>query len=246
MRYLSPLSAFQTADVFGVSLGVPRQSNHSRTWYRIFQKDTWALKATEMNINLVLLGPQLHYTFADITVRQPGAISMVLYYTDRTQRFTQYNKSNPSSFFDCLVDYEYDEVKQEITFKDGSILNMANVFCQSDWAQIEPNPTRLFPVQTEILRSYYMFWYNEDFALRIFGPEDIVGIGGKATSFDQITWICGLQMTLPNGYRIQATYQSSTLDRDENQMGLKITRLHRYRSSLVERRDEPTAGWKLE
>ena len=172
-RHLSSLSAFHTAGVFRVSLEMPRQLYHGRIWSKIFQKDTWALKATEMNVNLVLLGPQLQYTFSDITVREPGTMYMVLYYTDRTQRFTQYNKGNPASFFDCLVDHEYDKVKQEVIFKDGSILNMANVFCQSDWAQIEPNPTRIFSVDTALLRSFYVFWWDKDFALRIFGPEDI-------------------------------------------------------------------------
>ena len=244
--HLSSLSAFQTASVLGICLEKPGKLNHGRIWSKIFVNDTWASRAMEMDVNLVLLGSRLKDTFADINVGEPGAIYVVLYFTDRTERFTEYNRRNPASFFDCLVAHEYNEASQEIVFKDGSILNMANVFCQSDWAQIKPNPTRLFPVETEILQSFYVFWYDEDFALRIFEPEDIVGVDGKATSFDQVTLICGLQMTFPNGHRVQATYQSSTLDDEENKTGFKVTRLYEHRSFLGERRDEPTPGWKLE
>jgi len=62
--------------------------------------------------------------------------------------------------------------------------------------------------QQKQLQSSYLYWQDSQYALRTLQPKDIVntGIGEKASNLNDVSCICGLDFTLPNGHQVQQIF----------------------------------------
>jgi len=100
----------------------------------------------------------------------------------------------------------------------------------SSYSTIQLNASSLYrgcefiPLETENLFSYddkdsrffYLYGQDSEYRLKRSKPEDIVEIGGQATSLDAIDFIYGITFTLPDGEQMQGLFKPPEAKRAEH------------------------------
>lgn len=121
--------------------------------------------------------------------------------------FTNLNKEKQQLFLGCLKPHTFNERSHELVFKSGMILNVADVFCNPAIVTVRPDPRRLFRYTASGLHSSYQVWHNGSSTIRRINSSDIVGIGGQASTLDNISTICSLTLPLANGHKTQSLFE---------------------------------------
>ncbi len=238
MSSLSSLSAINAATVFGRPLRFAEQEGHGRIWKSIFKEDSWASKITGQGIDIILIGSNLHIEYNKISDEQVTPNFMVFHFRNRQH----YEILDPSLFFMCLEQHEYNPHTKEAIFANGGVLDIKEVFLRPEWHQISPDPARLFSVNGDHFQSYYVFWNDAKHDLKELGSKNVVGSGGPVLSMDQVICICGLQLEHPLGSGFQATFIRQNLEDYEEEIGRKVSKCTTCRQVPE---GEKTCGWKL-
>jgi len=97
---------------------------------------------------------------------------------------------------DCLeLDNDkrrFNERTQEVVLKEHNItLNIEDAYLSFESIRLDPK--RLF--SKNCVSSAALFWGDHD--LRIIGPDDVVGIGGRASDLKSVASWCAIELTHP-------------------------------------------------
>jgi hypothetical protein len=72
---------------------------------------------------------------------------------------------------------------------------------------ISLTPEKLFSYQHTGLRSASLYWKDNQYAVRTIGPDDIVGMGDKACTLQDVSLICGITLTHPKEMMLRQRHQ---------------------------------------
>ncbi len=197
LEHLPSLNGRHAALAFDFEL-TERHRKHSDIWHKIFKNgDSWTAIASRQGLNLSLIGYDLCNLYHD--PMQPAYI--VLSTGDKSGNI----RHDKARLLKSLRAHHLNE-KNEVVFDESNItLNidgaLHNPFC------ITSSPRELFSSQDGQLRSASLYWKDSRYALREIGPEDIVGIGKRATTLEDVSFICGITLTHPKEMSLRQRHQ---------------------------------------
>jgi hypothetical protein len=185
--YLPSLTGRYAAEVFGFQLQDQHQ-RHSNIWNKIFETKEWTSTVTELDFNPFLVGDGLHNLYNDPD--QPAYIALLT--GDKSGKLGHCKESLISS----LRPHTRNE-KDEIVFHDSKIiLNITDALYSTFFTVLTPK--RLFSCYDDNkLRTACLYWQDEEYALRTVESNSIVGAGGRASSLDTVSFICGISLPHP-------------------------------------------------
>lgn len=211
------LPSFQAriaARAFGFKLR-PEQEQSSALWGTIFHSQAWMARitsaASDSSINPVLIGRDLGTCCVGSSNEQKLPPYMVLVIGDKSGD-TRFDREGQQLFLDCLQPHTFSSEMKEVTFDSGGILNVTDVFCACESIAIRPGPQRLFSYPAHGLCTACMFWQDGGRAFRTIECQDVVGIGGQASTEEDVSLICGIVLTLQNGTREQYVFERPNID----------------------------------
>jgi hypothetical protein len=96
--------------------------------------------------------------------------------------------------------------KNEIVFQESDItLNINEALYNLFYISLTPE--KLFSCQHTSLRSTSLYWKDNQYAVRTIGPDDIVGMGDKASTLQDVSLICGITLTHPKEMVLRQRHQ---------------------------------------
>jgi hypothetical protein len=197
MEYLPSLTGRHAAEVFNFPL-TERHQRHSNIWSKIFKdSETWTSIVTRQCLNLVLIGDDLHSLDRD-----PMRQAYLALLTGDETRDIRYDKEE---FLASLRPHDQNEIN-EIVFQESNItLNIDDVL----WVPeiILSTPEKLFSHRHTGLRSASLYWRDNQYTVRTIGPDDIVGIGERASTLQDVSLICGVILTPPKEMVLRQRHQ---------------------------------------
>lgn len=193
---LSPISARNAGHALNFNIRT-QQEKHSRVWNMIFQNEDWITKVTtDFDVNPVLIGPNLHVYYNNDSQKYKPAY-MVLKTGNRSEDL-HYHKE---LFLKSLKPHTFRKETGEVEFKSDITLNVISALYDSEMIYMETK--KLFSYRHKRLRTSYLYWQDSQWALRTLRPKNIVGIEGPTSSIDDVSYICSLNLTQPDGQRVQ-------------------------------------------
>jgi hypothetical protein len=197
IEHVPSLTGKHAAQVFGFELE-ERHQKHADLWDRLLrEEDTWTPIATRQGLNPFLIGDDLHTLFDD--PKQPAYICLAT--GDKTGNI-QHDKMK---LLASLRDHHFNE-NGEVVFHDSKvILNIDGALYNR--FLVTSTPKNLFSCQNNRLRSASLYWADSQYALRTIGPDDIVGIGERASTLKDVSSICGITLTHPKEMELRQRYQ---------------------------------------
>lgn len=206
-KHLGVLSTDAAANVFKIPRSSAQQQ-HAKVWKAIFKDENWTSKARAQGLNPALVGHDLHnlYDCADIQSAKPTYIALVT--GDMSGDLRHYKETlltslRPHTFIN--------ESTKEIAFAGTEItLNISDAIDNPEIVPIQP--TKLFS-RSGKLRSACLYWGDNklvkirkdnklvkigknDYKLVTIRRKDIVGIGRKATTLENVSLVCGLTLRM--------------------------------------------------
>ena len=161
------------------------------------EEDTWTPAAIRQGLNPFLIGDRLHALFDD--PKQPAYISLST--GDKTRNI----RHDKMKLLASLREHHLNE-NGEVVFHDSKIiLNIDEALYNPFF--VTSTPKRLFSCQNNRLRSASLYWADSQYALRTIGPDDIVGIGERASTLKDVTHICGITLTHPQEMVLRQRHQ---------------------------------------
>lgn len=185
---LPSLTARYASEAFNFMLD-ERHLRHSSVWSTIFRDDKWATIATTLGFHPLLFGDDLYGLFDSPT--QPAYIALLT--GDKSGKLLPYREALLSS----LKSHSRDE-KNNISFHESRIiLNVSAVLDSTFLTTLAPG--RLFSYKSDSqLRSACLYWQDNEYMLRPVRSVDVVGRGGRASSLESVSFICGVHMPYPD------------------------------------------------
>ncbi|KFZ16136.1 hypothetical protein V501_02385 [Pseudogymnoascus sp. VKM F-4519 (FW-2642)] len=179
---------------------------HDRVWDKIFPTKEWVSIATDMGLVPILVGHDVSRVYNN-TFQPPAYfnyLSEILNICLVTGDFSGELAKQKDLLIKCLgIDNKkrrlYDSVGTVILEDVGISLNIKNAL----------GPREIIPTDVKDLfskdsvSSAALFW--GDYSLRTIGPDDVVGVGGRASSLDSIAHCCAIELTHPNMKQISGT-----------------------------------------
>ena len=188
---LPSLTGRHAAEAFGFKLK-ERHKKHSGVWNEIFRCDE------EWGLNFILIGDDLRDLLND--PKRPACIALLT--GDRTGRI----RPNKTKFLLSLRPHDLNE-KHEIVFHESNIiLNVADALYNTFFTTLEPSQLFSCCGDNE-LRSASLYWQDMEYALRTIGPNDIVGVGGRASTLQSVSYTCGITLTHPKELALKYRHQ---------------------------------------
>ncbi len=220
---LTSLSLRHAAMVLGFNLS-PLQEEHSRVWDAIFEDPSWVYQAIiDLKVKPVLIGQNLH-NYINGTDKSVY-LTLVIRDKDGVLRFRK------DSFLKSLRDRPLLNSKNEVYFPSSNItLNVADIVIAPEIISVDTK--RLFSYRHQSLKSAYLLWDDPEYKFRTIHSEDIVGIGGKASTLTSVSFICGLSVTFSDHFREQYVFQTSR----KSYRDVQLMKNHK-------KLDEECAGW---
>ena len=152
------LSAQDFADEFGTHL-CPSQEKHNQLWRRIFKDEKWLLEAEKFHSNPTLVGRDLSKLY-----HQSGKAGYLILLASHSENADLCYRN--TQFFESIKEGHYfDEKTSEVTFQDGLILNIYDLFLRDD-PIVVIDLKNLFSYRHKKLRSTYLFWQDPAFSPR--------------------------------------------------------------------------------
>ena len=186
VRYLPSLTGRHAAQVFGFGLA-EQHWWHSSIWDKIWEDNGWPLLATEMGLHPVLVG-NLQALVDDLD----RPITLTLLTGDKTGQIRLHREELLSS----LRPHHLNE-RHEVVFHDSKIiLNVDDALYNTYFTTLCPETLFTYS-EVRGLQSGSIYWHDSEYALRTIGPEDVVGVGGPASTLLDISLICGITLTHP-------------------------------------------------
>jgi hypothetical protein len=187
VEHLPSLTGRHAAEIFHFPLN-ERHQRHSGILSEIFQTNQWAEIATGLGHTPFVFGDDLHGIFEDLT--QPAYIALLT--GDKSGKLLPYR----DVFLSSLKPHSRND-KNEISFrKSRIILNVSAVLDSTFLTMLAP--ARLFSYSNDYqLRSGCLYWQDEEYALHTVTSIDVVGNGGRASTLESVSSICGVYMPYP-------------------------------------------------
>jgi hypothetical protein len=197
MEYLPSLTGRHTAQAFNFPL-TERHQRHSNIWNQIFKDDeAWTPIATQQGLNFFLVGDDLHSLHRDPIHQAYLALST----GDKTGKI-RHDKMN---LLASLKAHNWNE-KNEIVFQESNItLNIDEALHNPFFISLTPE--KLFSYQHTGLRSASLYWKDSQYAVRTIGPDDIVGMGERASILENVSLVCGITLTHPEEIILRQRHQ---------------------------------------
>ena len=179
------------AKYFAKHFGYGRTSKrkHDQVWNALFPKSKkWLSVASKMGLIPAVVGHDLHKRYNGSG--EPVYIALV------TGDYSGELRKKRGLLLDCL-DLDNDKRRfnrrsQEVVLKEFNItLNIEDAYLSPESIRI--NPKMIF--SPHCLISAALFW--KDYDLRIIGPDQVVGIGGRASNLDSVASFCAIELTHP-------------------------------------------------
>lgn len=184
---LPSLTGRHTAKIFGFLLSEKHQ-RHSGILNKIFETNEWASIVTDLGYAPFVFGDDLHRLFED--PKQAAYIALLT--GDKSGKLLQHRDSLLSS-----LRAHSRNGKNEIFFHHSRIiLNVTDALESAFLTTLAP--ARLFSYSDENqLRSACLYWQDNEYALHNVTSNDVVGAGGRASTLESISSICGVSMPHP-------------------------------------------------
>jgi acyl-coenzyme A thioesterase PaaI-like protein len=197
IEYLPSLTGKYAAQVFGFKLE-EWHKKHADIWDMVLREgETWTPVATRQGLNPSLIGDDLHNLFND--PKQPAYICLS---TGDKSANIRYDKMK---LLASLREHHFNE-NGEVVFHDSNIiLNIDEALYNRFF--VTSTPKKLFSCQDNRLRSASLYWADSQHALRAIGPDDIVGIGERASTLKDVSYICGITLTHPKEMALRQRHQ---------------------------------------
>lgn len=179
---------------------------HDQVWDKIFPHKEWLSIATDMGLVPILLGHDVSRVYNNTF--QPPAYSN--YLSEKlniclvTGDFSGELAKKKDLLIKCLgIDHKkrrlYDSVGIVMLDDAGIILSIINALGPRE---IIPTDPRDF-FSKDSVSSAALFW--GDYSLRTIGPDDVVGVGGRASNLDSIAHCCAIELTHSDMKQISGT-----------------------------------------
>ena len=187
VRYLPLLTGKHTAEIFGFQVE-ERLQRHSGILNLIFETSKRATVVTNMGFAPFLFGDDLHQLFDN-----PKQVAYTALLTgDKSGKLLPYRDLLLTS-----LKSHTRNGKNEIFSRDSQIIvNVSAVLESTFLTTLAPAPLFSYDDNNQ-LRSACLYWQDEEYALRIVSFIDVVGNGGRASTLESISSICGVSMPYP-------------------------------------------------
>jgi len=113
-----------------------------------------------------------------------------------------------------LKPHTVEKHRGEVVFKSGITLCVKSAV-YDDHEITFLNTRKLFSDRHTQVQTSYLYWQDSQWVLRTLGPKNIVEIEGPASFIDDVSYICGLNFTRPDGQQVQHIFGSAGTERDE-------------------------------
>ena len=186
VHFLPSLTGRHAAQVFGFGLEEQHRL-HSSIWDKIWQDSEWPLLATKMGLHPILVG-DIHALVDNID--RPATLALLT--GDKSGQIRSLRRQLLSS----LRPHHLNE-KHEAVFTDSNIvLNVDDALYNAYYTTLSPE-TLFTYCDDSGLRSGSIYWDDFEYALRTIRAEDVVGLGGPASTLRDISLVCGITLTHP-------------------------------------------------
>ena len=168
--------------------GSASQRRHDLLWDILFPKKEWLSVASEMGLIPALVGYGVSKCYHGSC--KPAYIVLV------TGDYSGDLREQRKLLLDCLkLDNKkrwFNRKTHEVVLEEFNItLNIEDAYLSPE--NIRMDPTKLFA--QDRVASAALFW--GDYNLRKIGPDDVVGIGGRALDLESLTSWCAIELTHP-------------------------------------------------
>jgi hypothetical protein len=181
------------------SFFLTNKQRHDRVWDAIFLNKEWLSIALEMGLVPVLVGQDVSKLYNNTF--QPSSnfsySSEILNICLVTGDFSGELAKKKNLLITCLgIDNEKRRLYEgagAVILEDSCIyLNIKNALGPREIIPMDPR--ELF--SKDSVSSAALFW--GDYNLRRIGPEDVVGVGGRALNLESVALCCAIELTHPN------------------------------------------------
>ena len=191
------------------------QQKHDKIWDAIFPSKKWLSVASEMGLIPVLLGQGVRILHSGS--HKPAYVVLV------TGDYSGELRDQRKLLLECLkIDNNkrrFNRRTQEVVLEEFNItLNIEDAYLSPE--SIRMDPRKLF--SEHCISSAALFW--RDYNLRAINPDDVVGIGGRASNLGSVASWCGVELTHPKmkvigGTRWNQTFENPLLPLNVEPMG---------------------------
>ncbi|KAL6722249.1 hypothetical protein ACLMJK_001356 [Lecanora helva] len=232
MRNMSSISAGRAAHVLRFKIR-PNQQHHVDFWKSIFKDETWLIRiANEFDSNPIFIGRDLKRCLRGKF--KSSYLTLVAESRNWLENLTEIREALLYS----LRSHTFNEAHMEVRLTNGLRIGIGDVY----------QPSRNIPVRLgkllgykagNVATSYLQYMDDGPIAREIVSP-DIVGIGGRAISLIQVKKLCGLTITLRDGYRKQYLFEKRDIKwhYDDVLEIMHDPETHHVEGWKVERREE--------
>jgi hypothetical protein len=198
--HLPSLTTRHAAKVLSFGLW-PSQESHSGVWDAIIEDPSWIHKAiADFQVNPILIGQNLH----NCVNSSNKSAYLTLIVRDNSGEL----RSRKEDFLKSLRGRPKLNTRNEVYFPSSKItLNVADLI--RSFEVIPADTKRLFSHRYKSLQSAYLLWNDPEHKVRTIDSEDIVGIGGRAFTLRNVSFICGLSVTFSDGHREQYVLETT-------------------------------------
>ena len=229
---ITSLTVGHAARILGFKIP-PEQQPHIDLWSAIFKDEEWLDIAIAMGkggeewekSNPALIGCDLRKLVSG--ERSGRGCYLVLVAQNRVDDL----RFEKEKLLRSMKPHAFHQEKQEVEFPNGLTVNIFNVYSDGD-EFIPVRLDKLFHYRNGGLQTSYVNYLDEKDMMRDVGPEGIVGIGGQATKISKVKKVCGVNLVLPDGGRMQFLFRKRGL-RSANIAPIGNTKVNEH------------GGWKL-
>ena len=197
IEHLPSLTGRHAATAFNFKLA-ERHQRHSDIWSKMIKdEEVWTSIATRQGLNLALVGDDLHSLHYD--PMNPAYIALVT--GDKHGNI----RHDRTKLLMSLRAHHWNE-NNEIVFDESNITLNVDEALHNPF-MVTLSPKKLFSYRHGSLRSASLYWKDSRYALRTIGPDDIVGIGERTSTLQDISLICGITLTHPEETALRQRHQ---------------------------------------
>jgi hypothetical protein len=167
------------------------QEKHTQAWSMLFQTQKFTSIANEHGVNLAIMGQDLYskYNHSDLKGTHPAYLVLIIG-ENRELRF------HSKTFFESLAPHTFNPATNEVFFQDSNItLNIHDILEAPELIALELQ--KLFSCHKGDLRSAYLFYHDNSYALRSVESSNIIGPRGKVSSLRDVSIMCALALEQP-------------------------------------------------
>lgn len=202
VKDLPSLTGRYAAQVFDFRLQ-DRHEKHSDVWNKIFKdNEKWSLVATRQGLNPVLVGDDLHSLYHNLEQHDPKQAAYIALLTGDKCGDIRYDKTE---LLASLRAHYWNEDNEIVLYESNIILSIDEALRNPLFITLTPE--KLFTYRHNELCSASLYWKDNEYALRTIRSDDIVGIGDRASTLQDVSLICGITLTHPKEMELRQRHQ---------------------------------------